>query len=167
VTGTLGGSAAGLAVLDGRARVDDADAPALRRAYAEPEPQLAAGIALAHSGASAMIDLSDGLATDASHIARASGVGIELSPDALPLQDGVTEVASQLSASPAEFAATSGEDFQLCVCAPPAARRTIEAALAASDRAGRITWIGRTVPGTSEVRFAGAESLLKGFEHAL
>jgi thiamine-monophosphate kinase len=134
VTGALGGSAAGLAVVEGRVeRLDARLSGALRARYARPLPRLAAGRALAAAGVSAMLDISDGLATDSDHLARASGVAIELRLSAVPLAPGVTEVASALGQDPALLAARGGEDYELCFCASPAGRRAVETALAVAS----------------------------------
>jgi thiamine-monophosphate kinase len=166
VTGSLGGAGAGLALLDGRAgpaSLAAATVSALRRRYARPHPRLAEGRTLGSAGASAMIDLSDGLATDAAHIARRSRVRIELSLASLPVADGVPEVAEQLGLDPRVLAATAGDDYELCVCLP--------SAKTSGDQSGPpsnsgLTVIGSVVEGDPGVAFADAADPLSVFEHS-
>jgi thiamine-monophosphate kinase len=151
VTGELGGSGAGLLELQGGAR-DGAHVERHRR----PEPLLAAGLALAGAGVSAMIDVSDGLATDAGHLARASGVTLDLRLAAIPLAAGVE----------AEFAATAGDDYELLFTAPPDRREAVERAAAATGT--RVAWLGdvRAGGGLVELRAADGEIVeLRGYEH--
>ena len=140
VTGELGGAAAGLALLEGgrEKRVPSSsqhsgtkdDRAALIARQLEPTPRLAAGRALAAAGATAMIDLSDGLGGDAGHIAAASGVGLRIDAAALPLAAGVAEVAAAAGRDPLELATSGGEDYELLAALPAerlaAARRPLK-----------------------------------------
>jgi thiamine-monophosphate kinase len=172
VTGALGGAGAALALLDRGGEVTAAGLPdavldALRRRYARPEPRLDAGQALSCAGARAMIDLSDGLATDAGHIARCSGVTLDLELAALPLQPGLREVCSALGQGldARALAATAGDDYELCVCVPPSARHVAEAA--ADSCQLELTWIGRVRAGAPSARFADSDRPeLRGYEHS-
>jgi len=132
VTGQLGGAALALAALRAGRRL----AAAVRRRFARPVPRIAAGVWLARRGAHAMIDVSDGLASDAGHVAAASGVRIEIELEGMPCWPGVTPRA----------AVRSGEEYELLVALSP---RFGERDARAFRRATglRLTRIGRCVAG--------------------
>jgi thiamine-monophosphate kinase len=163
VTGALGGAGAGLALIDGRAQGNGLSVTVkrqLHQRYARPEPRIAAGRWLSDHGATALIDVSDGLATDARHLAQASRVRIELDLKDLPLSPGVDEIAAELGRDGRELAATAGEDFELCVTLSPGA---LELASAADVR---LTRIGRVLPGEPGLSVPGAGGQLAGYEHS-
>jgi thiamine-monophosphate kinase len=146
VTGELGGSEAGRRLLE----AGEAGTPELVARHIRPRPRLAEGHALAGAGATAMIDLSDGLATDAGHVAARSGVELRVRLHDLPRPAGVTP----------EEAATGGDDYELLVTVPPASR---EAAAAAAP----LTWIGDVSAGGGLVLLGpeGPVRGLRGYEH--
>jgi thiamine-monophosphate kinase len=114
VTGELGASAAGLLALEGGMRSRERH---IRRCL-RPEPRLEAGRAAASLGAGAMIDLSDGLASDVRHVCERSGVGCVVSLDLLPIEEDTRALAEALGRDPEILAATGGEDYELLISAP-------------------------------------------------
>lgn len=112
VTGALGGARAALRSWQSGGTPD----PAAREAFARPIPRLAAGRWLAAAGAHAMIDLSDGLAGDADHLAAASGVAMTIH---LPLVPCHPSLAALPVSEAARVAAEGGEDYELLVALPP------------------------------------------------
>jgi thiamine-monophosphate kinase len=117
VTGTLGGAAAELTLLQKNprrfAKITEAESP---HPHLYPEPHLAVGRRL-RGLASAAIDLSDGLSTDLTHLCEASGVAAVIDQAALP----VDFLAQQGTAS-VRHALHGGEDYELLFTAPPGTR---------------------------------------------
>lgn len=161
VSGTIGDAGAGLAI----ARGEREGPPSLLDRYRRPQPRLAAGQALAPL-VSAMMDVSDGLLIDARRLADASGVGIALDLERVPLSD---EYASMFgNGSDAVLnAAVAGDDYELLFTAPAAAS---DAILGLGASLGLpLTAVGRILSGTGlRLSYRGEQVALPGrlgYEH--
>ncbi|MDP1806130.1 MAG: thiamine-phosphate kinase, partial [Acidimicrobiales bacterium] len=153
VTGPLGSSAAGLHLLQ-TGRVSEA--PDLVLAHRRPRARLDEGTAARMAGATAMIDVSDGLAADLRHIAEGSGVGVVL--DRVPVAIGVNRVSND----PESLALGGGEDFELLFTAadPDAVERTF-----AERGLGTPLRIGRCTAEAGERRLRDGDLPVAGWEH--
>jgi thiamine-monophosphate kinase len=113
VTGTIGDAGAGLRIARGELK----GPRRLLKRYRLPMPRLAEGQALAPH-VHAMADISDGLLIDASRMAAASGLGVEIDLDAVPLSPEFADLIGSDRAARL-FAATCGDDYELLFAAPP------------------------------------------------
>lgn len=120
VSGALGGSRGGLFALQNGVPVAGDPYASLRARHLRPRARVAAGMALAASGATAMIDVSDGFARDLARLLSASGAGCEVSSGDIPVDRGLVALGDLPGApDPLEAALTGGEDFELiCTLAP-------------------------------------------------
>jgi thiamine-monophosphate kinase len=113
VTGELGASAAGLALLS-HSDPPPAGLTRLVEAHLQPRPRVREGVAIARAGlARAMIDISDGLAADLHHICEASRVGAEVRQADVPCAEGIETVAEMCGADPWHYVLFGGEDYEL------------------------------------------------------
>ena len=169
VTGSIGAAAAGLAMLEGgvdRAALDDEARECVDR-YERPSARVRCGRLVATSrAASAAIDLSDGLSEAVTQLAEASGTGVELDADAIPVHPGAAAWCRASNRDPIAWPLAGGEDYELLFAVPAKRRRAFLAAVA---RAGGLacTRVGRLIagPGGWLVREGGREPLPAGFAH--
>ena len=177
LTGEVGAAAAGLELLNSRdpeAEFAFKGALACKKAKSplealvgrqlEPTPRLAAGLALARAGATAMIDLSDGLGADAGHLAQASGVKLEIEAEAVPLAAGAVTLSQATGRDP-WWLLGGGEDYELLACVPP--DRLEEATAAVLGKGGTpLTKVGEVRDGSGvEIRLPGGGLLEpRGFD---
>ena len=142
VTGRLGGAAAAVLTLQSALE----PSPSVRRRFERPTPRWREARWLGERGIpTALIDLSDGLAGDARHVARASEVGLRLRIDAIPLDDGLEGWSDTGAAR--RIAAGGGEDYELLFTAPAG---HVERVRAAFERTFdlELTRVGDVVPGS-------------------
>lgn len=157
VTGELGGARAALMAWKVAREPDDL----ARIRFAHPEPRIAQGLWLAANGATAMMDLSDGLAGDARHLAAASGVTLRIDLDLLPRHPSVHSEAGAVGETPASFAARGGEDYELLVTLPASFAGRLPGGLALT----RIGSLEDGAPGRVIMEQNGASVTLTGYDH--
>jgi thiamine-monophosphate kinase len=168
LTGEIGGAAAGLLLMEDprlAAGLRAETAERLRERQLRPQPRLATGRALARAGATAMIDLSDGLGGDAQRLAEESRVAMRVEAGALRLAEGVAEVAAAAGRDALELAVGGGEDYELLAALPP--ERLAKAAQAAGEARCVLARVGEVGEGeaTAEVRLPGGRLLkASGFD---
>jgi thiamine-monophosphate kinase len=159
VTGALGGAGAGLLLLDHkRGGLDVALGERLLERHLRPRPLIAAGRALARAGVHAMIDVSDGIASDLARICEQSAVAADVRLADLPVDEGVAEVAAAAGLDPVDLAAAAGEDYELLFTASAGTRKGVEQA---ADAAGTsVAWIGTVVEPDGDTNAEGPVRLL-------
>ena len=121
VTGSLGSAAAGLLVSEDdqlAAEIAPESLVGVLAAQRTPTPRVAAGQWLAQHGVKTGIDISDGLAADIAHICQASGVGVNIEAESLPIQPEVAMIATLAGRQPQDLALFGGEDYELLFTVP-------------------------------------------------
>lgn len=115
VTGSLGGAAGGLVVLQRGLGRDSSPAGALVTRQLRPAARVDEAERLVAAGATAMIDVSDGLAVDLGHLTEASSIGCRVEQDRIPVDENLGWLADQLDGRfhPLATAITGGEDYEL------------------------------------------------------
>jgi thiamine-monophosphate kinase len=129
VTGSLGGAAAGLRLIERGAhlaeqKLDDDDSQKIDHVLLRqlrPEPRVGWGMVLGEERlATSMIDISDGLSSDLNHLCKASGVGALIESALLPIDHQVVELCGRRALDPLQLALHGGEDFELLFTVKPA-----------------------------------------------
>ncbi|NIY48388.1 thiamine-phosphate kinase [Cedecea colo] len=165
VTGTPGDSAAGLAILQDRLDVADAQqADYLRKRHLRPKPRVLHGQAL-RDRASSAIDLSDGLVSDLGHILKASDCGARILLDSLPYSEAMRDNVDAEQAL--RWALSGGEDYELCFTVPELNRGALDVAI--GNLGVPFTCIGQVVPASEGLQFfeegRPVTLDLKGYDH--
>ncbi len=144
VTGQLGAAAAGLALRTAGVDVsalDDEQRACVSR-YDRPDARLRTGVIVANNrAASACMDVSDGLADAARQIAEASGCGVELNADAVPIHAGARRWSADTGTDTLSLAWSGGEDYELLFAVPKRRTRLFLAAIRQAGETG-VTEIG-------------------------
>ena len=169
VSGPLGNGAAGLDLCR-RSEAGGADKqwPDLVQAHLDPVPEVVLGALLAGSGlVSAMMDLSDGLATDLAHLCEESRVGAEVEAGAIPMTGGLRAAAAALVCDPLNWALSGGEDYKLLCTVPPDDEAALQKII--RHELGRELYpVGRIIDGSGVLLIEGEERrdiAYQGYDH--
>jgi thiamine-monophosphate kinase len=163
VTGSLGGAAASMEMLDKKLKLNSEADTQLRRAFLQPVPRVAEGQKLVEMGVRAAIDISDGLIADLEHVCVASGVGARIEAERIPVAPAVK---AHFKDRALELAATEGEDYELLFTANEQKINAVKEALSCP-----VTIIGEVVAeGPGNVALIGGNSAKvdlgkQGWEH--
>lgn len=167
VTGSLGDSSAGLKILKKGDKMERGYKSLIKRHLA-PTPRINEGRLLATRRlATSMIDISDGLLSDLSHILKESGVGAELFLDKIPISGALRSYSAREKTSPLKFALSGGEDYELLFTASSrSVQKIVNSPLL--EKTG-VSAIGRIVK-ENGVRWTGdqdigQEAFKKGYDH--
>jgi thiamine-monophosphate kinase len=134
-----------------------------------PQPRLSQGLLLARSGlVTSMIDVSDGVISDLSHVCNASGKGAQIDVSGLSLSPDLCEAALAAGADPLQWALSGGEDYELMFTTPPEAVHDIQKMLL-EETGVSCSKIGNITPGGGvSLRLADGSRVLpglKGWDH--
>ena len=159
VTGSLGDSAGGLqAILNSWDKTPEVES--LIQSHIKPIPRIDEGQALMKTGLiGAMMDISDGIASDLRHILKASGVGAEVCLDMIPISDNLKWICDKYAKNAYALAVGGGEDYELLFTAPTCIERLVDF---------QIYKIGEIVPGNSLIWMENGNVVdfdAKGFNH--
>lgn len=153
VSGELGLAQAGLHLLASEGECRPAAASAATARYRRPTPRLELGRLLRERVPSAaVIDTSDSLAESAAHLARASGVGVTLEAESLPVAEAARDVAASRGEDVVAYATGAGEDFELLFTCAPAEAAAVAAA--AGQMRVRVTRVGTITETAGSVMLA-------------
>ena len=160
VTGTLGDAAGALTYVLSGEQLDSCEDDSVRyllTRYWYPCPRLYAGQWLSKKGATAALDISDGLLGDLGHILKASGVGATIDPEIIPRSATLNRQFGKEKAI--SLALTGGDDYELCFTIPQSAVASLPSIL---PDGCRITCIGQITDETGVIRNAKGEPLTAG-----
>jgi thiamine-monophosphate kinase len=164
VSGTLGGAAAGLEML--RSGIRESASACIAR-HRRPEPRVRLGVTVGRARAArAAMDLSDGLADALRQVAAASGVGVRVDAEALPIEPGAREWWTSRGGDAVLAALAGGDDYELLLAVPAKGGRLRSVRRHVADPP--LTQIGTFTKDARElvlVRAGNEEALPKGYEH--